>query len=167
MSDVVDQLFLEVYREHAGLVIKTAHAFTTNTADRDDLYQEILLSVWQALPQFKGRAKLSTYVYRVAYSCALNWKRSRQRYQSKVDHYALEMPELTSTPDERERVAWLYTRIQQLPPVDRTLILLSLDKVNYADMAEITGLSETNIGVRLHRIKQQLTALSEEASHEV
>ena len=167
MPDAADQLFLEVYREHAGLVIKTAHAFTTNTADRDDLYQEILLSVWQALPQFKGRAKLSTYVYRVAYSCALNWKRSRQRYQSKVDHYALEMPELTSTPDERERVAWLYTRIQQLPPVDRTLILLSLDKVNYADMAEITGLSETNIGVRLHRIKQQLTALSEEASHEV
>lgn len=167
MPDAADQLFLEVYREHAGLIIKTAHAFTTNTADRDDLYQEILLSVWQALPQFKGRAKLSTYVYRVAYSCALNWKRSRQRYQSKVDHYALEMPELTSTSEARERVAWLYTRIQLLPPVDRTLILLSLDKVNYADMAEITGLSETNIGVRLHRIKQQLTALSEEASHEV
>lgn len=167
MADPADQLFLEVYREHAGLVIKTAHAFTTNAADRDDLYQEILLSVWQALPQFKGQAKLSTYVYRVAHSCALNWKRSHQRYQSKVDHFALEVPELTSTPKDRERVTWLYAQIQQLPPVDRTLILLYLDKLNYADMAEITGLSETNIGVRLHRIKQQLAALSEEASHEV
>ncbi len=167
MSDPGDQLFLEVYREHAGLVIKTAHAFTTNAADRDDLYQEILLSVWKALPQFKGQAKLSTYVYRVAHSCALNWKRSRQRYQSKVDRFALEIPDLTSSPEERERVAWLYARIQQLPPVDRTLILLYLDKINYADIAEISGLSETNIGVRLHRIKQQLTALSEEIPHEI
>ena len=167
MSDAADQLFVEVYREHAGLVIKTAHAFTTNAADRDDLYQEILLSIWQALPQFKGQAKLSTYVYRVAHSCALNWKRSRQRYQRKVDRFALEVPDLTSTPEERERVAWLYARIQQLPPVDRTLILLYLDKVNYADMAEISGLSETNIGVRLHRIKQQLIAHSEGISHDV
>ena len=167
MSDSADELFLEVYREHAGLIIKTAHAFTTNASDRDDLYQEILLSVWQALPQFKGQAKLSTYVYRVAHSCALNWKRSRQRYQSKVDRFALEIPDLTSTPEERERVAWLYARIQQLPPVDRTLILLSLDKINYADMAEITGLSESNIGVRLHRIKQQLTTLSEGMTNDV
>jgi RNA polymerase sigma-70 factor (ECF subfamily) len=167
MSDPGDQLFLKVYREHAGLVIKTAHAFTTNAADRDDLYQEILLSVWQALPQFKGQAKLSTYVYRVAHSCALNWKRSRQRYQGKIDRFVLEVPDLTASTEERERVAWLYARIQQLSPVDRTLILLYLDKINYADMAEITGLSETNIGVRLHRIKQQLTALSEKIPHEI
>jgi len=167
MPDPIDQLFLEVYREHAGLVIKTAQAFATNAADRDDLYQEILLSVWQALPQFKGQAKLSTYVYRVAHSCALNWKRSRQRYRTKVDRFALEVPDLTSTPEERERVAWLYARIQQLPPVDRTLILLYLDKINYTDMAEITGLSETNIRVRLHRIKQQLTTLSEGMTHDV
>jgi RNA polymerase sigma-70 factor (ECF subfamily) len=167
MPDAADQRFLEVYREHAGLIIKTTHAFTTNAADRDDLYQEILLSVWQAMPQFKGHAKLSTYVYRVAHSCALNWKRSRQRYQVKIDRFALEVPDLTASPEQRERVAWLYARIQQLAPVDRTLILLYLDKINYADMAEITGLSETNIGVRLHRIKQQLTALSEEIPHEI
>lgn len=167
MPAPADELFLEVYREHAGLVIKTAYAFTTNAADRDDLYQEILLSVWQALPQFKGNAKLSTYVYRVAHSCALNWKRSRQRYQSKVDRFALEVPDLTDTPAERERIAWLYARIQQLAPVDRTLILLYLDKLNYADMAEITGMSESNIGVRLHRIKEQLTARSEGMNHDV
>lgn len=103
----------------------------------------------------------------MAHSCALNWKRSRQRYRRKLDRFALETPDLTSSPAERERVAWLYARIQQLPPVDRTLMLLYLDKVNYADMAEITGLTETNVGVRLYRIKQQLTALSEEISHEV
>lgn len=156
-----EQLFAEVYRDHTGLMVKTAHAFTTSAADRDDLFQEILVSVWQALPQFKGQAKLSTYVYRVAHSCALNWKRSRRRYQHKLDRFALETPDLTDSPEQRERVAWLYARIHQLPPVDRTLILLHLDKLSYADMAEVTGLTESNIGVRLHRIKQQLIQLSE------
>lgn len=164
MSDRPAELFAEVYRDHAGLMVKTAHAFTNSAADRDDLFQEILVAVWQALPRFKGSAKLSTYVYRVAHSCALNWKRSRQRYQHKLDRFALETPELTASPEQRERVAWLYAKIHQLPPLDRTLILLHLDKLSYADMADITGLTESNIGVRLHRIKQQLTQLSEETS---
>lgn len=164
MSDRAAELFAEVYRDHAGLMVKTAHAFTASAADRDDLFQEILVAVWQALPRFKGSAKLSTYVYRVAHSCALNWKRSRQRYQQKIDRFTLETPELTASPEQRERVAWLYAKIHQLPPLDRTLILLHLDKLTYADMADITGLTESNIGVRLHRIKQQLTQLSEETS---
>src|SRR5665647_1958385 len=116
MADRADQLFPQVYRDHAGLMVKTALAFAVNAADRDDLFQEILVSVWQALPHFKEQAKLSTYIYRVAHSCALNWKRSRQRYRRKLDRFALETPDLTSSPAERERVAWLYARIQQLPP---------------------------------------------------
>ncbi len=160
MNPSADEDFAALYREHAGLMIKTARAFTQNDADRDDLFQEILVSVWQALPQFRGQAKLSTYVYRVAHSCALNWKRSRQRYQTKLDRFALEIPDAAASPEQRERLAWLYARIRQLPPVDRTLILLSLDKLSYGEIAEVTGLSESNIGVRLHRIKQQLTAQS-------
>jgi RNA polymerase sigma-70 factor (ECF subfamily) len=157
-----EELFTEVCRDHTGLIVKAAHAFTTSAADRDDLFQEILVAVWQALPHFKAEARLSTYVYRVAHSCALNWKRSRRRYQHKLDRFALETPELTAPPEQRERIAWLYAKIHQLPPVDRTLILLHLDKLTYADMADITGLTESNIGVRLHRIKQQLSKLSEE-----
>jgi RNA polymerase sigma factor (sigma-70 family) len=155
-----DELFAAVYRDHLGLMVKTARAFAHSAADCDDLFQEILVSVWQALPQFRGGAKVSTYVYRVAHSCALNWKRSRQRYQNKLDRFALETPELTASPEQRERLAWLYARIRELPPVDRTLILLHLDKIPYTEIADITGLTESNIGVRLHRIKQQLAAQS-------
>jgi RNA polymerase sigma-70 factor (ECF subfamily) len=155
-----DELFAEVYRDHAGLMVKTARAFTHGDADCDELLQEILVAIWQALPQFKGHAKLSTYVYRVAHSCALNWKRTRRRYQHKIDRFALETTELSAPPEQRERLNWLYAQIRELPPVDRTLILLYLDKLPYGEIAEITGLSESNIGVRLHRIKQQLTAAS-------
>ena len=162
MNDSLETRFLELHREHAGMILRTARAFTLNEADRADLCQEILFSLWQALPQFQGRAKLSTYVYRVAHSCALNWKRSRQRYARKLDLYAGEplggmAPEISGNDP---RIAWLYSRIHELPAVDRSVILLSLDRLSYAEIAEITGLSEANVGVRLHRIKQHLTAQS-------
>ncbi|MFT3784433.1 MAG: sigma-70 family RNA polymerase sigma factor [Nibricoccus sp.] len=168
MSVSLEKLFLDVHREHAGTIANTARAFTKNAADCDDLRQEILFSLWQALPQFQGRAKLSTYVYRVAHSCALNWKRSRQRYTRKIDTYALEEPDTPSAhTGGDDRLTWLYARIQELPPVDRSVMLLFLDRLSYAEIAEITGLSEANVGVRLHRIKQQLSSQTETLSHEL
>ncbi len=159
MPDRPDALFQEVYRDHAGLLARVARGFTESSADRDDLLQDILVALWRALPHFKGQAKLTTYVYRVAHSTALNWKRSRQRYRRKVERFAL-APVAGDEPagPDHERLNWLYARIRELPPTDRTLIMLYLDKVPYADIAEITGLTESNIGVRLHRIKQQLSA---------
>ena len=169
MSDSLESRFLEVHREHAGVIMRTALAFTQNAADRADLCQEILFSLWQALPQFQGRAKISTYVYRVAHSCALNWKRSRQRYARKLDLYAGEPLSGTASdaPESDPRMAWLYLRIHELPSVDRSVILLFLDRLGYAEIADITGLSESNVGVRLHRIKQQLAAQSERLKNEL
>lgn len=158
MSVSADELFHAVYRDHAGLFMRVARGFTDNAADRDELRQEILVALWQALPQFRAQAKLSTYVYRVAHSTALNWKRSRQRYARKIEGYAVEPTDTAAAPHEQERLEWLYARIREFPPADRTLLLLYLDKVGYAEIAEITGLSESNIGVRLHRLKQQLSA---------
>lgn len=169
MSAPREQLFLEVHRDHGALIAKTARAFTDNAADRDDLSQEILLALWQALPQFRGQAKLSTYVYRVAHSCALNWKRSRQRYSHKIDSFGLEITEdaPAASATQRERIDWLYARIRELPPVDRSLLLLHLDQLAYAEIADVTGLTEANVGVRLHRLKQHLISLSEPSKNEL
>jgi RNA polymerase sigma-70 factor (ECF subfamily) len=169
MATRQEELFAEIHRDHAGLIGRITGAFTADPADRDDLSQEILVSVWHAIPQFTAGAKLSTYVYRVALRCALNWKRSRRRYAQKLEHYGHALPVLTAAaaPDDRDRLRWLYARIHELPPVDRSLILLSLDRLSYGEIAEITGLSQSNIGVRLHRIKQQLVTKSEGISHEV
>ena len=169
MPNRQEELFAEINRDLRGLIGRVALAFAPEPADRDDLFQEILISIWQALPQFEGGAKLSTYVYRVALSGALNWKRSRQRYAQKLEHYGQALPALSATasPRDEERLRWLYARIHELPPVDRSLILLSLDRLSYGEIAEITGLSESNIGVRLHRIKQQLVTQSENMKHEI
>ena len=169
MSARQEELFAEIHRDHSGLIARTAYAFASDHADRDDLFQEILISLWRAIPQFSGGAKLSTYVYRVALSCALNWKRSRRRYAKKLEHYGYVLPALAvdSSPRDQDRLHWLYARILELPPVDRSLILLSLDRLGYGEIAEITGLSESNIGVRLHRIKQQLIDRSEDIKDEI
>lgn len=169
MADHHEELFAAIHRDYAGLLARVVHAFAPEPADRDDVFQEILLSLWQALPQFDGRAKISTYVYRVALSTALNWKRSRRRYREKLDQFALAPPDFsaTSSPRDRERLRWLYGRIHELPPVDRTLMLLSLDRLGYGEIAEITGLSESNVGVRLHRIKHQLILQSETIKDEI
>lgn len=169
MNDSPETIFASICRDHQGLIAKTVRAFAPAEADREELFQDIIVEIWRALPQFNGAAKVSTYVYRVALSCALNWKRSRARYRRKLDQYVSLLPEdegVVSARD-RERLRWLYARIQELPPVDRSLILLSLDRLGYGEIAVITGLSESNVGVRLHRIKQQLAAQSEENKDEL
>jgi RNA polymerase sigma-70 factor (ECF subfamily) len=106
----------------------------------------------------------------VALSSALNWKRSKTRYRRKIDQFA----DLVATtnvaggsPQDEARLNWLYDRIRELPPIDRSLILLSLDRVSYGEIATITGLSESHVGVRLHRIREQLKKQSEEVKDEV
>jgi RNA polymerase sigma-70 factor (ECF subfamily) len=162
MSEKSAQLFQEIYTEHIAIVWKTTHAFAISKEDRDDLFQEILISIWEALSNFEARSKLSTYVYRVAHRRALNWKRSQRRYDNKLNRYEASIPELTmaqANPADQARLDWLYRAINELKSVDRTICLLHLDGLSYREMAEIVGLTEDNIGVRVHRCKQQLASL--------
>ncbi len=143
-----------------GIVLKTAHAFAM-PADRDDLVQEILIAIWQALPAFDpARCKLSTFIYRVAHNRAQNWSRSRRRYGRRLDALQV-LPHLTLAEAENpsaatERLEWLYALIRQLPAVDRTVLLLHFEQLSHREIGEVTGLTENHIGVRLHRIKRWL-----------
>ncbi len=154
-------LFAALTRDHMGIVLRTAYAFATG-ADRDDLAQEILLAAWQALPAFdERRCKLSTFLYRVANNRALNWHRSRSRYHRKLEQFA-QYPHIALAADPengapQRQLDWLYAVLRRLPPADRTLIMLQLDQLSLREIADVTGLSESNVGVRLHRIKQWLS----------
>ena len=170
MSEEPAQLFQEIYSQHIAIVWKTAHAFATSKEDRDDLFQEILISLWEALPNFEARAKLSTYVYRISHRRALNWKRSQRRYENKLTHYETDFSALSAAqPDvaDQARLEWLYGAINTLKPVDRTICLLLLDGLSYREMADIVGLTEENVGIRVHRCKQQLSTLVERHHEEL
>lgn len=163
-----EALFQQAVTDHMGILLKTAHGFAQGAADREDLVQEMLITVWQALPGFNGQCQLSTFLYRVAHNRALNWQRSRTRYHRKLDHFA-HHPHLTldaAADQQASRLEWLYAVIRRLAPHDRTLLMLQLDGLPHREIAEVTGLTESNVGVRLHRIKHWLASQKPEDTHE-
>lgn len=161
-------LFAAWLRDHAGLLHRVANAFATGT-DRDDLMQELLLALWRAVPVFAGASKPSTFIHRVAHNAALTWRRGAVTYTRHLERFAAE-PALASAaprPGEDEALVAIYAAIHRLPPVDRSLLLLHLDGLGYAAIAEIHGLSENHVGVRLTRLRQRLTQLLQETTDEL
>ncbi len=154
--------FLECAKAFDNLLWKVARSFATG-ADQDDLHQELLIALWKALPAFRGESKESTYVYRVAYNYALTWKRKARSQEVGLDE-ASQVAASPPGPSTEADLEWLYERIRELRPVDRTLVLLYLDEVPYRDIAEIMGLSESNVGVRLNRVKKLLAERLQEVS---
>jgi RNA polymerase sigma-70 factor (ECF subfamily) len=165
-------LFKSWLIEHHGAVLKVARAYTLTIEDCQDLVQEILLQVWRSLPQFQGRAAPSTWIYRVALNTALGWhrkerrRRARQRPILEVEDLSAAGLDSTRQIVERELVDRLYAAIHQLPGPDAALVLLYLDGLSYRQMAEVLGISEGNVGVKLNRVKKALGELMKEESHE-
>lgn len=163
------QIFGQWLAAHAAVLHHVANGFAEG-ADRLDLMQELLLALWRAVPAYRGGAQPPTFIYRVAHNAALTWKRTQRNYRQRIDRFEADtLRETTAAPADhgREALEHLYAHIRRLPPVDRSLLLLHLDGVSYAAMAEIHGLTETNVGVRLSRAKQKLTDAMQEISHEL
>jgi RNA polymerase sigma-70 factor (ECF subfamily) len=114
-----------------------------------------LLALWQSIPAYRGEAKASTFVYRVSYNYALTWNRKRRTTEVTLDQ-APEPANPAGEGDDELRLELMYRVIRELAVVDRTLVLLYLDEVPYREIADVLGLSESNVGVRLNRVKKQL-----------
>jgi RNA polymerase sigma-70 factor (ECF subfamily) len=156
-----EKLFRRWLVEHTGLMWKVVRAFTGTQQDQEDLLQEILVQLWSSLPSFRGEAKESTWIYRVAFNTALVWKRGEKRHQ--VKHAAfmeLHDPSQSSAGPEKSReeelVELLYAAIRELSKLDASLALMHLDGLSYREMSDVLGLSENNVGVKLNRIRKQL-----------
>ena len=155
---------------HGPAVIKVARAYTLTTEECQDLTQEILLHAWQSLPKFEQRANAATWFYRVALNTAMNWKRKdspRRRTQQPLleVHVSTDAPNGAEGLQYRETVEQLYKAIQQLPKTDAALVLLYLDDLSYREIAEVLGISESNVGVKLNRAKKALSELMKEKPH--
>jgi RNA polymerase sigma-70 factor (ECF subfamily) len=165
-------LFEDWLRQYGGLVLRIARSYTRADEDRDDLVQEILLQLWRSLPRFAGNASASTWIYRVALNTALAWQRSDRRRRHRQSPL-VEIEELPATDtdaaarlDNEQMLARLYAAIRSLPKLDAALMLLYLDDLSYRDMAEVLGISESNVAVKLNRAKKQLAELMKEVAYE-
>lgn len=153
------QRFADWTREHSSILHHVVNGFASGD-DRNDLLQEILLAVWKSIPAFRGQAKPTTYLYRVCHNAALLWTRTQKNYVRRLQKFgalapAESGPNIDTLTDER--LAALYSAIHQLKPLERSLILLSLDGLSYREMAAVLGLTESNVGIKLNRIKTHLT----------
>ena len=154
-------------RDHAAILHPVANAFATG-ADRHDLMQELLVAVWRAVPAFREASRPSTFIFRVTHNAALAWKRSEKGYKRRLDGYQQlqvgpdEAVDSTAEGDPADGLELLYSAIRKLEPLDRSLVLLQLDGASYAQISEIHGLSESNVGVRLNRVRQKLAVIIEE-----
>lgn len=164
--------FMNWLAEHGSSVIKVARAYTLTSEDCQDLAQEILLQAWRSLAKFEGKASAATWFYRVALHTAMNWhrkdrpRRSRQQPLLEVQALATQTENSAEQLQHRETVEQLYQAIHQLPQSDAALVLLYLDELSYQEMAEVLGITESNVGVKLNRAKKALGELMKESSHE-
>jgi RNA polymerase sigma-70 factor (ECF subfamily) len=160
--------FNEWIREHGPILHHVVNGFAAGS-DRDDLFQEVLLAVWKSVPFFRGQAKASTYLYRVSHNAALWWTRGEKNYRRRLQEFRAALPSESTAEEEAstdKRLEELYAAIRSLKPVDRSLTLMSLDGLTYRQMAEVLGLSETHVGVKLNRIKTQLARTLKGNHHE-
>jgi RNA polymerase sigma-70 factor (ECF subfamily) len=150
--------FVEVMETHAGPIRRLCAAYAQGTADREDLWQDIFVAVWRALPGYRGDASLRTWLYRIAHNVALTWQaRDRRRHlrETRLDGDV----EGAGQVDIR-RLA-LNRAIAQMNPVDRTLTLLWLEGLSAAEIEAVTGMKSGTVAVRLSRIRRQLAPVEE------
>ena len=143
---------------HKAILFKVARAYGAGHADREDLFQEIALQVWHSIEAFRGDAAVATWIYRIALNTAMAWRRKERKHgQGRQDIEAI-TGLLIAQPGRDPRLDWIYQRIAELDEVNRSLALLMLDGFSYRDMSQILGLSESNVGVKINRIKAALAA---------
>ena len=154
-------------RAHKAILFKVARAYGSTHADREDLFQEIALQVWHSVDAFRGDAAVTTWIYRVALNTALAWKRKERKHGDGRQDLETTEGLLIAPPSERDpRLDWIYQKISALDEVNRSLALLMLDGFSYRDMSQILGLSESNVGVKINRIKAAMAAQLAKESHD-
>ena len=157
-----ETIFRRWLDDHVGLVLKVVRGCAASPPDQDDLFQDVLLQIWSSIPAFRGEAKETTWIYRVAFNTALAWRRGERRRREGHDQFLKfgdspqSQPSHVDSSPEQEIVERLYVAIRQLPRVDASLALMHLDGLSYQEMAQVIGISENYIGVKLNRIRQHL-----------
>jgi RNA polymerase sigma factor (sigma-70 family) len=151
--------FILVIKDNQNLIFKICYSYCSNSENRKDLQQEILLQLWNSFSKFDGRVKISTWIYRIALNTAISYYRNDCKHKDKkvtIDASIISLSNFESKSEQDENIVMLYQFIERLDEMDKALILLYLDDNKYMDIADILGISETNVATKISRIKKNL-----------
>jgi RNA polymerase sigma-70 factor (ECF subfamily) len=147
-----EETLLALLTAYGGALRRIARTYAGARGEEEDLHQEILLQLWRGLASFRGDSAPGTWLYRVALNTALTWRRRAGR-DARADSASGRPPgETAGTP--RSEAAILEELLASLGPMDRSVLLLYLEGLSYQEIGDVTGLSASAVGVRVHRIKK-------------
>jgi RNA polymerase sigma-70 factor (ECF subfamily) len=152
--------FQALLAQHEKIVFKVAGMYCRHAEDRRDLAQEICVQAWRSFGKYDPARSFSTWMYRIALNVAISYARStghRERHAVPLDDDALDVADNSATlhePDERVRA--LHVFIDQLDALNRALMLLYLEDRSYREIADVLGITETNVATKINRLKQRI-----------
>lgn len=151
--------FRKIFETNSKKIYHLCYGYTGDSDAANDLLQETFLKVWQNLDKFRNQAMISTWIYRIAVNTCLTYLRSEKRQAKDELTDQLVESKAEEFSEKNEQVALLYKCISKLEESERIIITMVLDELPYAEIADISGISEGNLRVKIHRIKQKLTEL--------
>ena len=161
-NNLIEQEFLSVIREYERVIYKVCYLYATPNAHLNDLYQDVILNLWKAFPKFRKECKISTWIYRIALNTCISFYR-KEKNVPEIVSLTGEIDRTVETHDPlNEMLRQLYRMINQLGQLDKSIILLYLEDKSYEEIAEITGLTVTNVATKLSRIKDKLKRMKKE-----
>lgn len=156
MADLLGEAFIQQINQNLGIAHKICRVYFMDPDDREDILQEMMYQLYKSYGSFDGRSKFSTWMYSVCLNTALTYRRKdmKQKHEllTKSHHQIAEPP----GSNKDEAINMLYDAIAMLPSLNKAIVLLYLEDMSYDEIAEITGLSRSNVGVRIVRIKKNL-----------
>jgi len=162
MTETAEQEFLLLVNQNQGIIRKVCHLYGRNDADKDDLYQEIVIQLWKSFTSFRGEAKFSTWMYRIALNTAISnlRKQSRKVALSFPEFIPVELADTDEEKIKEEKLKEMYAAISQLTEVEKAIVMLYLEDKSYDEMEEILGISSGTLRVKMNRIKEKLRTLT-------
>ncbi|HEX8279132.1 MAG TPA: sigma-70 family RNA polymerase sigma factor [Segetibacter sp.] len=156
------KLFESHILENELLIIKVCRVYAYTDADRKDLFQEIVIQLWKAYPNFKGDSKFSTWLYRVAINTAISRLRKQKKFITSYEPATLpdNMSEENKRENEEEQWQQLTLAIEQLSEIEKAIVMLYMEDKSYEEMEEILGIGCGNLRVKMNRIKEKLRKLT-------
>ena len=161
MTKELEHKFVTDLEQHQNIIHKVCRLYTNNQDAHNDLFQEITIQLWRAYPKFRGDAKFSTWMYRVALNTAITlYRKSKRAIQTQDFDSVLYKIEATGYDDtEEEQLRQMYRAIRQLSDIEKALIFLYLEDKNYKEIAGTMGITEVNARVKMNRVKTKLQKL--------
>ncbi len=154
----MEKEFVQIISQNQGIIHKVCSIYCDSEEDRRDLFQEILAQLWKSFPSFRNESKFSTWMYRVALNTAItSFKRNkRQPDQSGLEISSFQLAEEEYDHETEEQIKQLHKAITHLTGIEKSIILLFLENKKYEDIAEITGITQNYVRVKMNRIKNKL-----------